>query len=119
MTKKLLDKIHLCAYAMTIVGWCLIIYALIIFDNARPEMTTVVTNYFGIDVRQNWLSDVYDRLKYLLWFCAATSFVSLLLNWYLKITLRKRFSMAIILLFIVSTAAIMILVIVDPTTNPH
>lgn len=99
---------------MTIVGWCLIIYALIIFDNARPEMATVVTNYFGIEVRENWLEDVFERLKYLLWFCAVTSFISLLLNWYLNITYHKRFSMAIVLLFIVSAVAVMLLGAIDP-----
>ncbi|WP_435273721.1 hypothetical protein ACMAZF_09985 [Psychrobium sp. nBUS_13] len=116
MNKRvLLDRFHLLTYAMTIVGWALLIYALIVFDNARPEMATVVTNYFGIDVRQNWLRDVYDRLKFLLWFCAVSSFLTLIFNYILKVTHRERISMAILLLFVVSAAAISLLLILNPT----
>ena len=117
MNKRLLiDRFHLLTYAMTIVGWSLLIYALVVFDNARPEMATVVTNYFGIDVRQNWLGEVYEQLKFLLWFCAITSFGTLILNYLLKITYKERISMALVLLFVVSIAAISILFILSPTT---
>ncbi len=117
MNKRLIiDRFHLLTYATTIVGWALLIYALVVFDNARPEMATVVTNYFGIDVRQNWLGDVYERLKFLLWFCAVSSFLTLILNYILKVTYKERISMAIMLLFVVSIAAISLLFILSPTT---
>ena len=117
MNKRLLiDKFHLLTYAMTIVGWALLIYALVVFDNARPEMTTVVTNYFGIDIRQNWLGDVYDKLRFLLWFCAVSSFLTLIFNYILNVTYKERISMAILLLFVVSVAAISLLLILNPTT---
>lgn len=117
MKKRLMiDRFHLLTYAMTIVGWALLIYALVVFDNARPEMATVVTNYFGIDIRQNWLGDVYERLKFLLWFCAVSSFLTLILNYILKVTYKERISMAIMLLFVVSIAAISLLFILSPTT---
>lgn len=114
MKNKVLDRFHLLTYALSIVGWAMLIYALLVFDEARPEMDTIITNYFSIEVRDSWLAVVYLKLRFLLWFCAATSLLNLLLNWYLKITYRERMSLGIVLLFVVSSAAITILTILQP-----
>lgn len=114
MKKKALDRLHLLVYGLSIVGWGALFYSLLVFDQARPEMSTVVTAYFDVPMRSSWLAEIYNRLEYLLWFCALTSFLNLLLNGYLNVTHKERISFGIVLLFAVSSVAILILKIWQP-----
>lgn len=114
MNKKALDRLHVFVLGLSIVGWAVLFYSLLVFDQARPEMSTVVTAYFDVPLRTNWLGQIYTKLEYLLWFCALTSFLNLLLNGYLNLTHKQRMSFGIILLFAVSSVAILMLKIWQP-----
>lgn len=109
MKNRILDLIHLIVYALTIVGWSLLFYSLLVFDQARPEMQNIVTKYFETPLRDGWLPNSYDKLLRLLWFCAGLSFINVLLNGYLKVAYNERFSTSIFLLLVVSAVAVLII----------
>ncbi len=109
MKKRILDRIHVVVYALSIVGWAALFYSLIVFDQARPEMKTVVTNYLEVPLRDDWIGKAYDKLLMLLWFCASVSFINVLLNWYLKVAYKERLSLSIFLLLFISAVAILII----------
>jgi len=107
MKNRILDRIHVVIYSLSLVGWAALFYSLFIFEQARPEMKTVITNYLNVPVRDTWILEVYDRLLWLLWFCATVSFINLLLNWYLKVAYKERVSLSILLLLFISAVSIL------------
>ena len=117
MQKPPLDRLHLILAAMTIVGWGLLIYSLVVFDEARPEMSTIITSYHNIEVRSYWLVAVYNRLFGLLWFCAGISFASLALNWFLRVQAKDTIWFSTVMLFVVSLAAISVMLVWQPITS--
>jgi len=100
--------------ALTVVGWATLVYALVVFDQARPEMATILTEHHNIYVRNFWLVAVYDRLVWLLWFCAAISSLNLAMNIYLRRQLQKTGWLSPLLLTVVSVVAILVLTIWQP-----
>ncbi|WP_394131109.1 hypothetical protein [Shewanella maritima] len=90
---------------LSLLGWSLAIYALIIFGEARPD---VAVGYFlskGVEVRLHWDPDLTIQLEYLIWACAAISFVSLIVNFYAKTTTRMGYWLNIPMLLLVSLSA--------------
>lgn len=39
---------------LSIIGWIIFVVALVVFHYARPEQSTLLTEIFGIDVRDYW-----------------------------------------------------------------
>lgn len=114
MKKRLLDKFHLLMYALSIVGWATLFYSLLVLDNARPEMSTIITRYLEIETRENWLGRVYNQLQMLMWFCAIVSLINLALSGYLKVAYKERISLNIFLLLTVSCVAVLVMLIWQP-----
>jgi len=108
------DFIHLVLSALTIVGWGVLFWALLVFADAKPEMSTILTRIHQIEVRQYWLVLEYERLMLLLWFCAGVSFVCLGVSWYLRSKMLDNAWLAQVLLLIVSSVAILVLTIWKP-----
>jgi len=117
MTSRRLDMLHLFITALTLVGWATLFYTLLVFDDARPEMKTIITQYHNIEVRDFWLVSVYDKLVYLLWFCAGVSLFNILLNGYLRRLEKGNSWTAPVLLFTVTVIAITVLYIWQPLVN--
>lgn len=111
---KTADFFHLIVSGLTIVGWGVLFWALLAFADAKPEMSTILTRLYQIEVRQYWLVLVYERLMILLWFCAGTSFLCLGVNWYLSYKEQHNSWFAQMLLFLVSGVAILVLTIWKP-----
>jgi len=114
MKKRLLDKLHLLMYGLSVVGWSTLFYSLLVFDEGRPEMNTILTSYFDIEIRKSWLENMYLKLQKLLWFCAVVTSINFMLNSYLKISNKERMSLGIILLLIISSAGLLVLKIWEP-----
>lgn len=114
MTTRRLDIFHLLITGLTLVGWGTLIYALVVFDDARPEMATIITQYHQIQVRTFWLVSVYDRLVWLLWFCALVSITNLGINIYLKRWAKETNWLSPVLLSVVSVVAILVLSVWQP-----
>ncbi|NRA70455.1 MAG: hypothetical protein HRU24_05480 [Gammaproteobacteria bacterium] len=112
--RKSSDLFHLVISGLTIVGWGTLFWSLLIFHQARPEMSTILTRMYQIEVRQHWLSIVYDKLIVMLVCCAVISFVSLFLNWYRRKTIDHKPWLSHILLLMVSGVAILVLTIWKP-----
>jgi len=89
-------------------------WALLVFADAKPEMSTILTRIYQIEVRQYWLVLVYERLMVLLWFCAGISFLCLGVNWYLSYKEQHNSWFAQMLLLLVSGVAILVLTIWKP-----
>lgn len=115
MPSRYVDILHLFVTGLTLVGWAVLFYALLVFDAARPEMSTVITNYHQIEVRNFWLIAIYDRLVWLLWICAGLSMLNIVLNRYLTLAGRPNNWASPIILFTVSGIAILVLLIWQPT----
>jgi len=114
MKKRLLDKLHLLMYGLSIVGWATLFYSLLVFDRGRPEMSTIITSYFDIEVREVWLTQKYYKLQNLLWACAAVSMINLGLNGYLRVTYKERMSLGVLLLLVISCVGLLVLKIWVP-----
>jgi len=119
MDSRRLDLLHLFVTALTLVGWGTLLYALVVFDDARPEMSTIITQYHQIEVREFWLVSVYDKLVWLLWFCAGISMVNIMLNVYLRQIEKGNSWAAPALLFAVVIIAIAVLTIWQPMMEPQ
>ena len=114
MRKPILDRLHLLLASLTIVGWGMLFYSLVMFDEARPEMSTIITRFHHIEVRTYWLAAVYDQMFWLLWFCAGISFSSLALNWFLRVRAKDTIWFSTVMLSIVSLVAVLVLMIWHP-----
>jgi len=89
-------------------------WALLVFADAKPEMSTILTRIHQVEVRQYWLVLVYERLMLLLWFCASVSFACLSVSWYLRRKMLDNSWLAQIILLTVSGVAILVLTIWKP-----
>lgn len=114
MKNKILDKIHLLVYGLSIVGWGVLFYTLMLFNKVRPEMDTVVTKYYHVELSKSWTEHVYKELLLLLWFCSIISLLNILLNWYLKVAYKERFHMSLFLLFIISSVTMLMVFMFHP-----
>ncbi|MGI2173387.1 hypothetical protein [Shewanella ulleungensis] len=90
---------------LSLLGWSLAIYALIIYGEARPDRAVGYFLSKGVSVRLYWDPDLTIKLEYLIWCCAGVSFLNLLVNFYAKTTTRIGFWVNIPLLLVVSLSA--------------
>lgn len=65
---------------LSIIGWCLMLAALVIFHYARPELDYGILRYFGVDVRSHWMAELKFWYAFLLVVCAVISLCSLYIN---------------------------------------
>ena len=90
---------------LSIIGWSLAIYALLIFGEARPDRAVGYFLSKGATVRLEWDPALTIQLEYILWACAAVSFVNLGFNAYVASHSRVGWWFNIPLLFLCSLAA--------------
>lgn len=114
MQHKVLDKIHLLVYAFSIVGWGLLFYTLMLYEQVRPEMTTILTKFYDLDLNKTWTNRVYKELLLLLWFSSVISLLNILLNWYLKVAYNQRFRLSLLLLFVISSTTMLMVYLFHP-----
>lgn len=102
---KRLDVLQAILTVLSLLGWSLAIYALIIFGEARPDRAVGYFLSKGVDVRLHWDEELTIKLEYLIWACAAVSFLNLIVNFYAKTRERIGFWFNIPLLLLVSLSA--------------
>ena len=90
---------------LSILGWSLAVYALLIFGDARPDRAVGYFLSHGASVRLNWDPELTIQLEYVLWTCAAISFTNLAFNYYVQSHSRLGWWVNIPLLFLSSLAA--------------
>lgn len=95
--------------AMTLVGWGVFVWAMLVFHHARPEMKTLLTRLYELDLRTWWLMPERLQLWWLLVFCCLVSLASLLLNRYLVVHRQGRYLFSLLLLLSVSLACLLVL----------
>ncbi|BCV32639.1 hypothetical protein [Shewanella algae] len=91
--------------SLSIIGWSLAIYALLVFDKARPDRAVGYFFSKGAPVRLYWDPQQTMLLEYIIWACAAISFLSLAFNWYVAHHSSLGYWFNIPLLLLSSTAA--------------
>jgi len=74
------DLIMKCIFGLNILSWVVFIAALILFHYARPEIEYGIVRYFGLSVREAWLSYPKNLLLILLYICAGLSFLGMLIG---------------------------------------
>ncbi|WP_394495235.1 hypothetical protein [Shewanella sp. ENK2] len=90
---------------LSVAGWSLAVYALLVFGDARPDRAVGYFMSKGVEVRLNWDPELTVRLEYVIWACAAISFVNLGVNFYAQTSKRIGFWVNIPLLLMVSIVA--------------
>ena len=90
---------------LSITGWSLAIYALLIFDKARPDRAVGYYLSKGASVRLAWDPIQTVQLEHIIWACAAISFVSLAFNYYFAHHSKMGYWFNIPLLLLSSVAA--------------
>jgi hypothetical protein len=90
---------------LSIAGWGLAVYALLVFGEARPDRAVGYFLSQGVPVRLEWDPLLTVQLEYIIWACAAISFVNLAFNFYVSNTSKVGYWVNIPLLFLVSLAA--------------
>lgn len=70
------------ARVLAIVSWILFIFALAMSFYAAPEKSYGVIRYHNIDIRQFWLTPLTGYLYLVIWFSAAGSYASMLVEKY-------------------------------------
>ncbi|GIU28217.1 hypothetical protein [Shewanella colwelliana] len=102
---KKLKVFQLLLSLLSIGGWALAVYALLIFDQARPDRAVGYYLSKGASVRLSWDPTMTLRLEYVIWTCAAISLLSLALNYYAAHHSRLGYWFNIPLLLLSSLAA--------------
>lgn len=90
---------------LSIAGWSLAVYALLVFDKARPERAVGYYLSKGESVRLEWDPTATLQLEYIIWACAGISFVSLAFNYYFASHSKMGYWYNIPLLFLSSLSA--------------
>jgi hypothetical protein len=90
---------------LSIAGWALAVYALLVFGEARPDRAVGYFLSRGVAVRLHWDPELTVQLEYIIWACAAISFVNLAFNFYVSSHSKVGYWVNIPLLFLVSLAA--------------
>mgnify|MGYP003126477540 FL=1 len=65
---------------LSIFGWFIFVVAAIVFNYAKPERDTILTEIFGIPVREDWLITLGDLFVILLVIGLCVSLLSFVLN---------------------------------------
>ena len=68
---------------LSIVGWIVFVAALIVFHYARPEHSTILTEIFGVPIRDYWHITLGDLFVVLLLFGLLISLVTFSINLFL------------------------------------
>ena len=90
---------------LSITGWSLAVYALIVFGEARPDRAVGYYMSKGVEVRLDWDPRLTIKLEYLIWWCAGISLVNLAVNYYAQTARKIEYWINIPLLLLVSLAA--------------
>ena len=91
--------------SLSIIGWSLAVYALLLFDKARPDRAIGYFLSKGASVRFDWDPTQTVQLEYVIWVCAAISFISMIFNYYTAHHSRMGYWFNIPLLLLSSVAA--------------
>ena len=100
-----LDVLQVILSVLSILGWSLAIYALLIYGEARPDRAVGYFLSKGVEVRFDWDAALTVKLEHIIWWCAGVSLLNLLVNFYAKTTARIGFWFNIPLLFLVPLSA--------------
>ncbi|GAA5143875.1 hypothetical protein [Thalassotalea piscium] len=109
--RKQMDIWTLILKGSAIISWLLFTFALVMSYYAAPDNQYGVLRYHGIEVRKFWLTPLTGYLYILLWLSALISYVSIILNRFRsrRKTDHKYFNS--LLLFIVSVAWIVYILV--------
>ncbi|MFB2728423.1 hypothetical protein ACE02H_13235 [Shewanella mangrovisoli] len=90
---------------LSILGWTLAVYALMVFGEARPEREIGSYLSRGETFRHNWDPSETELLQYIIWGCGAISLISLAFNYYVAHHSKLGYWFNIPLLLLTSLAA--------------
>jgi len=67
---------------LALLSWIMFIFALVMSFYAAPEKSYGVVRYHGIEIRQFWLTPLTGYLYLVIWFSAAGSYATMLVERY-------------------------------------
>ncbi|MFV0594905.1 hypothetical protein [Shewanella sp.] len=90
---------------LSILGWAVAVYALLVYGEARPEREVGTYLSRGATFRLYWDPHETQVLQYLIWICGGISLVSLAFNYYVAHHSKLGYWFNIPLLLLTSLAA--------------
>lgn len=89
---------------LTVLGWSLFIFALIVSYYAAPEHNYGIIRYHNIEIRKFWLTPLTGYLYIVLWLSALSSYFCLIIDKYRSRRKGDSKQFNIILLLIITIA---------------
>ena len=80
--RKMPDLWRYTQIALALISWLLFLIALILSYYAAPDHDYGVLRYYGVEIRQFWLTPLTGYLYILLWLSALGSYLALLTDKY-------------------------------------
>ncbi|GIU23011.1 hypothetical protein TUM4637_05420 [Shewanella hafniensis] len=90
---------------LSILGWAIAVYALLVFSDARPDREVGAYLTRGATFRVHWDPHETQLLQYLIWACGGISLVSLAFNFYVAQHSRMGYWFNIPMLLLTSIVA--------------
>ncbi|MGB2741648.1 MAG: hypothetical protein WBC60_13955 [Cognaticolwellia sp.] len=102
---------------LTVVGWGLFAFALIVSYYAAPDSDYGILRYHNIEIRKFWLTPLTGYLYILLWLSALSSYICLIINRYRSRRKGDGKHFNILLLLIITIAWVSFLLVQISTTK--
>lgn len=108
------DSFYQWILGLNIVAWIVFVAALIVFHYARPELISGVQEYWGVEGRDGWSSNLSLYLLGLLFVCTSLSLSVLVLRRFRTRRKHDYFGINVVILLAIS---ITVLVWIIPEVN--
>ena len=104
------DSLKLTVRYLMVIAWSSFIVAIIVSYYAAPEEDYALLRYKVIDTRDYWLTPLTDYLLYIIYFGAALSIISLIIDRYRtrRATDSKHFNLVMLLVLCIAWASYII-----------
>ena len=98
------DILYYLAKILAVTGWLLFLFALSLSYYAAPEDSFGLYRYYGIEVRESWLTPLTGYLYIVLWVSALSSYFCIVIDHYRsrRSEDNKHFSLSVLILVTMS-----------------
>lgn len=96
------DGLYRLVIGLASTGWVALLFALILYGEARPELETGIQRFWGAEIRTEWSQQYASYLLMVLRFCLLSSLIAVLLNFSRNRRKQDRFGINLLALIIIS-----------------
>ncbi|MBF0448938.1 MAG: hypothetical protein HQL67_12115 [Magnetococcales bacterium] len=100
--RRKLDVLSTFFVWISVICWALFIFAMLLIDQASPEMQNIFSNYLELELRQTWDRERVGKALNLMYAVAGFSFFALILKSMRHRRRADRYPLTLIILFVCS-----------------